>query len=413
MVGPSTYPTQITISNAIGIVQDHAPKGSHEQVSLADALGRTLSQNLESLVDHPSTENSAMDGYACYEADTKHASKESPVFLEVIGEVPAGRSFTGALSRGQAIRIYTGGTVPAGADAILPIEYTQGVERQVAALQPATPRHIRPRAQDLVRGNTYLTAGTVMDSASIGLTAAMGHSIVSVVRQPRVGILATGDEVITPGRPLNPGQVYNANAFSISAMVHMAGGIPINLASVTDNKIALQTAIENASSYDLLITSGGVSMGRYDLVRDLLIEDGVVHFWKVAMQPGGPVMFGNWGNIPIIGLPGNPVSSMVVFLLLGRAFISSFLQCSEKIPYYCLQTARAGQDFRASTSKETFHRVRLSSTPNGTTAYTTGNQSSGVLRSMVEADGLAVLKAGSVVSEGDVLSIIPLRPYIG
>ena len=414
MVGLTSYPTQISVSDAIRLIEAHTPNGSEEQVSLTDALGRTLSQDLKSLVDHPSTENSAMDGYACHEADTKNASEESPVFLEVIGEVPAGRSFDGAVNRGQAIRIYTGGTVPTGADAILPIECTQiNSNQRVAALQPATPRHIRPRAQDLIRGNTYLAAGTVMDSASIGLTAAMGHSIVTVVRQPRVGILATGDEVIEPGKPLSPGQVYNANAFSISAMVRIAGGIPINLTSVTDNKIALQTAITKASSYDLLITSGGVSMGRYDLVRDLLIEEGTVHFWKVAMKPGGPAMFGAWNSIPIIGLPGNPVSSMVVFLLLGRAFINSFLQCSEQIPYYSLQTTRAGQDFRASSSKETFHRIRLRSTPNGTIAYTTGNQSSGVLRSMVEADGLAVLKAGSVVSEGNALSIIPIKPYIG
>jgi molybdopterin molybdotransferase len=412
MANPPPYPTQISVHNAINLVQSHTPGGSEEQVSLTDTLGRTLSQDLRSLADHPSTENSAMDGYACRETDTTGASESAPVTLEVVGEVPAGQSFPRTVGPGQAVRIYTGGTVPAGSDAILPIEFTREQKGQLEALQPATPKHIRPRAQDLVRGNTYLTAGTRMDSATIGLAAAMGHSFTKVVRQPRIGILATGNEIIAPGNPLKLGQVYNANAFSIAAMVRIAGGIPVLLSTVTDNKRELKMAVAEASHFDLLLTSGGVSMGRYDFVRDLLLEDGKVHFWKVAMQPGGPVMFGSWQDLPILGLPGNPVSSMVVFLLLGRAFIDTFLRLSDRLPYYRLKTARAGQEFRASIAKETFHRIGLTTTPNGTIAHTTGNQSSGVLRSMVEADALAVLKRGSVVSEGDNLSILPLGPYL-
>lgn len=379
-----------------------------ETVPLAEGLGRTLAQDLKSRVDHPSLDNSALDGYACRAADTADATRETPVTLRLVGDIPAGSTFTGTVGTGEAVGIYTGAPVPEGADAIIGVELTERVGEQVRLFRPANPKDIRPKAQDLRAGEVYLESGQTLTAAAIAVAAAMGHAELPVVRRPRVGILATGDEVVEPGRPIREGQVYNSNLYGLAALVAQAGGEAVRLNNVRDDLKLLEASLQGLD-LDLLLTSGGVSMGRYDFVRDLLFDKGRVHFWKVAMKPGGPVLFGAFGGLPILGLPGNPVSSLVVFELLGRAFLAAALGSTDPIPYRTRLPAVAEAPFAGSGFKETFARTVLTLDPErGYLAASTGNQSSGVLRSLLLADALAVVPPHTDVAVGERLEVILL-----
>ncbi len=404
-----TYPTQISVPEALGLLRKHAPALPTEHVPLLKAAGRTLAADLTSPVDHPSADNSALDGYACRAADTAQASRDVPVTLQLVGDIPAGSTFGGDLRPGEAVGIYTGAPVPRGADAIIGVEHTEASAETLRLFRPAHPGDIRPRGQDLRRGEVYLSRGQRLTGAAVGIAAAMGYAEVPVTQRPCVGILATGDEIVEPGNAIRDGQVYNSNAYALAALVTSAGGEAVPLPNVKDDLGTLKTSLSTLQ-LDLLLTSGGVSMGRYDFVRDLLLEHGTVHFWKVAMKPGGPVMFGRYGELPILGLPGNPVSSLVVFRLLGEAFLAAALGSRERVPYDVRVPAVAGSPFKGSGFKETFARATLSFDAEGrTVASSTGNQSSGVLRSLLLADALAVVPPHTNVEVGGRLEVIPLR----
>ncbi len=404
--------TQIPVQDAIRIVAKEAPTPTLEAVELNRALGRTLATDIASLADHPTVDNSALDGYACRVVDTETATDERPVRLVVIGEVPAGTPFSGTVGPGQAVGIYTGGAVPAGATGIVPVEVTSEQDGVVSVSRPATASAIRLRAQDLKRGSVYLEAGRRLSVADLALAAGMGQDRVSVGRRPRLAVLSTGDEVVPPGRSLKRGQVYDSNTTAIGLLAQAAGADVVLLPHVGDDIEVLGEAIDSAGEIDLLITSGGVSMGRYDIVRDLLFERGVVLFWKVAMRPGGPVLFGRWRDLPVLGLPGNPVSTMIVFLTLGRAFVQAALGSSEPLPYDSRILATAEEPLSAAGFKETFHRVILESREGRHLVRGTGNQNSGILRSMVEANGLAVLPSHARIEAGEQVEVIPLEPYL-
>ena len=404
-----TYLSQLTVAEALNTVKQHAPTLPLERVALAAALGRTLAEDLTSPVNHPSLDNSALDGYACRAADTSGAAPDTPVTLRVVGDIPAGSVFYGEVGRGEAVGIYTGAPVPQGADAIIGVEHTKVVGEQVQLSRPASKSDIRPKAQDLRRGEVYLYKGQRLTEAAVGIAAAMGYAEVPVVKRPRIGILATGDELAEPGEPFREGQVYNSNAYALAALVSSAGGEAVRLPNVKDDLKLLENSLRGPQ-LDLLLTSGGVSMGRYDFVRDLLFGKGEVHFWKVAMKPGGPVLFGRYGTLPLLGLPGNPVSSLVVFKLLGEAFLAAALGSTEPLSYYRRKPAYAATPFRGAGFKETFTRVTLRYDADGrTVAASTGNQSSGVLRSLLLADALAVIPPHTSVEVGEKLEVIPLR----
>lgn len=401
------YSSQISVQEAIDVIQSHAAPLGAENAPLTEALGRTLAGNLSSHVDHPNRDNSALDGYACRAADTEGAGESTPVQLTLVGDVPAGSMFGGRVGPGEAVGIYTGAPLPEGADAIVGVEFTETEAGAVRLKKPASGSDVRPRAQDLRAGEVYLNRGQTLTAAAVGVAAAMGYAEVPVVQKPRVGILATGDEIIEPGRAIRDGQVYNSNAYALAALVTQAGGEAVRLPNVRDDLSALQTAVE-AQGLDLLLTSGGVSMGRYDFVRDLLFERGKVHFWKVAMKPGGPVLFGSYGGLPVLGLPGNPVSSLVVFRLLGRAWLQRALGSSEPLPYHTRLSATTTTAFTSSGFKETFARAVLSfDADGGYRARSTGNQSSGVLRSLLLANALAVVPPHTDVEVGERLELIP------
>jgi molybdopterin molybdotransferase len=352
------YPTQLPVAEALARLQARAPKLTREEVPLGVALGRTLAAPLRSRVDHPSLDNSALDGYACRAADTAAASRSTPVTLHLVGEVPAGSSYAERVGPGEAVAIYTGAPIPAGADAIIGVELTERSETRVTLFRPANPRDIRPKAQDLKAGEVYLEAGRTLGAAAIAVAAAMGHAVLPVVRRPRVGVLATGDELVEPGGAIRDGQVYNSNSYGLAALVAQAGGETVPLPNVRDDLGLLEAALENLQ-LDLLLTSGGVSMGRYDFVRDLLFGKGTVHFWKVAMKPGGPVLFGSFRGLDVLGLPGNPVSSLVAFTLLGRPLPGGGAREQRPLPYHTRLSATAETPFAGSGFKETFARATL------------------------------------------------------
>lgn len=407
-----SHRSSISLSEALEAVLDRAPAPVVSEAASSDALGRTLAADLRARADHPNVANSALDGYACRAVDTAQASRSEPVRLRIVGEVPAGRVFEHAVGPGEAVAIYTGGAVPTGADAIVPIEATDRHGDVVSVQQPARREDIRPRAQDLREGAVGLRQGRLLDAVALALAAGMGHAVLPVAAPPRVAILATGSELVPPGGTLKPGQVFDANATGIAALVKAAGAEPLLLPPVADDMDALAAALRSAPRADLILTSGGVSMGAYDLVRDLMFTAGEVDFWKVTMKPGGPTLFGTFEGIPLLGLPGNPVSSLVVFLLLGRAFIERALGRNTPPPYRRRTTVLAGAELTAARGKETFARVKLAFEDGHTYARSTGSQSSGILRSMVEADALAILPANARVQPGEPVDILRLEPLL-
>lgn len=398
--------TGITVEEALALVLAEA-KGelSVEELPLQEAYGRVLAEDLVSLANHPDQDDAAIDGYACQQEDVLGASPESPVRLRVIGESPAGRPFSGRVGKGEAVAVYTGAPIPDGANAVIRVEDTRREGEYVLLLAPASPKDIRPQGDDLKKGEVYLRRGDLLTPGRLGLAAAMGHPRLKVFRRPRVGILSTGDEVVEPGEPLPFGGVYNSNAYSLLGLVKEAGGEPVLLGKVEDQPERVLEKLEAAGPLDLLLTSGGVSMGEYDVVRKVLEETGEVVFWKVKQQPGGPLLLARLGGLPVLGLPGNPVSSMVTFFLYGRPFLFQ-LQRRTDPPYRSFR-ARALTSFKAAQGKKVFRRGVLSF-EGELVVRTTGNQSSGVLRSMALGNALVVLPPGRDAQEGEVVEVIPL-----
>ncbi|ULR40314.1 gephyrin-like molybdotransferase Glp [Thermus sp. NEB1569] len=398
--------TGITVEEALELVLAEA-KGELpvEEVPLKEAYGRVLAEDLVSLVNHPDQDDTAIDGYACREEDTLGASRENPVRLRVIGQSPAGRPFAGRVGRGEAVAVYTGAPIPEGADAVIRVEDTRREGDYVLLFAPASPKDIRPQGDDLRKGEVYLRRGDLLTPGRLGLAAAMGYPRLKVFRRPRVGILSTGDEVVEPGEPLPFGGVYNSNAYSLLGLVKEAGGEPVLLGKVEDRPETVLEKLEAAGPLDLLLTSGGVSMGEYDVVRKVLETAGEVVFWKVKQQPGGPLLLARLGGLPILGLPGNPVSSMVTFFLYGRPFLFR-LQRRTDSPYRSLE-ARVLTPFKGAQGKKVFRRGVLSF-EGEIVVRTTGSQSSGVLRSMALGNALVVLPPDRDAREGERVEVIPL-----
>ena len=402
------YRTQLSVAEAIDAVRDTAPTPRLERVPLREARARVLAQDLASRVDHPSCDNSALDGYACRRADTLTANREQPVRLRVLGDVPAGQSFAGALGAGEAVGIYTGSPMPAGADAIVMVEKTAREGDEVLLFAPASSSDIRLRASDLRRGEVYLRAGTGLNAAALGVAAAMGYAEVPVARRPKLGILTTGDEVLEPGEPLREGQVYNANAYSLAALVAEAGGEAVVLPRVRDDIDELRALIAQQGDLAMLLTTGGVSMGRYDFVRDLLLAEGEVDFWKVAIRPGGPALFGRYRGLHLFGLPGNPVSCMVVFRLIVEPWLLRALGDESPPLYWQRERALARSDFKGAGFKEAFRRGVARREEGGWAVETTGEQGSGILTSMLHANSLVCVPPHQDVSAGEEVEIILL-----
>jgi molybdopterin molybdotransferase len=376
-----------------------------EEKPILDALGQVAAQDIVAEFDIPPLANTAMDGYAVRAANTTGAGQRSPVTLRVVGELAAGYLFDGMVEPGTAVRIMTGAPLPRGADAVVPFEETDEPSGRafgsfaksrdvVSILKAAAPgANIRSAAEDVRKGQAIIRAGAVLHPAQIGVLASLGKATVRVHRRPIVAILSTGDEVREPGQPLKPGQIYDSNAYSISAMVLANGGIPKRLGIAKDTVEALTEKLREGLDADMLVTSAGVSRGDYDVVKDVLAKEGEVDFWTVRMRPGKPLAFGAFASggrrVPHIGLPGNPVSSMVSFELFGRPAIYKMLGREDwRRP---VVRAIAEEPISNTDARRVFARAIVTQRDGRYYAALTGPQGSGILMSMAVANALAVV----------------------
>lgn len=389
----------ISIPEAVAALEAALPRPVEEHRPLAQARGRVLSQDLTALCDHPGLDDSALDGIAVRLEDTREADEARPVTLEVIGESRAGAAFGGKLEAGQAVRIYTGAPVPSGADGIVPVERLAFEANRVRVLAPGRAQDIRRQGSDFAVGDLGLPRGTLLRPPALALAAAMGYATLPVWRPWRVALLSTGDEVREPGEALEPGQVYDSNLYGLAALLEEMGVQAVRLPHALDTPEALTAALGPLGEVDLLLTSGGVSMGRYDLVRDLLIDQGQVDFWKVRIRPGGPAILGRWRDLPVFGLPGNPVSALVVFEVIVRpALLRAQGHTGE--PHRFTQ-AVSRSHFRSVEGKTAFWRALLSREGESFAAYAYHNQLSSGLRGLATSNALVVVEPGLEVRPGD------------
>jgi molybdopterin molybdotransferase len=382
-----------------------------EQVAVTAALGRVLTEDALAREDLPPFDNSAMDGYAVRAADTAGAGAEQPRRLVLAGEVPAGSVYAGSLIAGAAIRILTGAPVPAGADAVIQQELTRDGDGWVdvrAEVRPGT--NIRPAGGDVRRGALLARRGTEIGPAEIALLAALGVDPVRVTRRPRVAILATGDELAGPGETPGPGQIRDSNGPYLAAAVTRAGAEAWTLGIARDNADDLRVHLLQATTADLVLTSGGVSVGTYDLVKQILAEQGAIQFWRVRMRPGKPLAFGTIGETPLLGLPGNPVSTAVTFELFGRPAIRRMLGGAE-IERPTIEVELGGAPIEQGDRRH-YVRARLASHAGRLVATPTGPQGSHIITSLLGASALLVIHEGTgTIQPGERLSALLLAEH--
>ena len=382
----------ISVQEARDIVLAQVKVLGTERKELLTSLGRVLAEDVFAPHDVPSHNNSAMDGYAVRAEDTRHASREHPVTLDVIEDLPAGYVSQRHLQAGQAIRIMTGAPIPDGADAVVRVEDTlRGEDQQVLILREVPPLYdLRLAGEDIRQGDLILRQGDLLRPAEIGLLASLGRSTIQVYQRPQVAILSTGDELLHIDEPLQPGKIYSSNSYSLAALVLDAGAIPIQLGIARDTKEDLEQKFLAGARADVMISSGGVSVGDYDLVKEMLKKSGSeMQFWKVCMKPGKPQAFGTIAGKPAFGLPGNPVSSMVSFEIFVRPALLKMMGHTQI--YRTVVTATLEEDFRKSDGRKDFVRVVLRFQDGRYIASTTGAQGSGILSSMSKANGLMVV----------------------
>ena len=376
-----------------------------EVVPVARALGRTLAQDVSAPFDVPPADNSAVDGYAVRAEDLVAGDRAR---LSVVRDLPAGAVFEGRLAPGEALRIMTGAPMPEGADTVVPQELAtpDGDAVRLEAVPPGA--NVRPRGEDVRAGAVVLRPGAVLRPQELGLIASLGFAAVKVSVRPRVALLSTGDEVAEPGGPRRPGQIFDANRFSLHGLVEAAGAEPVDYGIVPDVREALRARfLEAAAAAEVVITSGGVSVGAYDLVKEVLSEVGGIEFWQVAMQPGRPFAVGAIGASHFFGLPGNPVASVLCFLIFVRPALWKLMRRREVEPPRF--TAIAAEPMRKRPGRREFKRGILRFSERGWQVSTTGPQGSGILSSMVAANCLIILEeARGDVVPGEPVLVEPL-----
>ena len=372
------------------------------EVPLLDCLGQVLAEDIRSPLDLPPLSNSAMDGYAVRGADIQGASPESPRNLEVIGLVAAGQVSTQTVVAGAAVRIMTGAPIPAGADTVVPFEETDEVERRQAG-RPldhvaiftglSVGVNVRPAGEDVQRGQQVLDAGTPVRPSEIGVMASLGLSAARVIRRPVVAILATGDELVASGQTLDEGKIFDSNSFSVAGSVIACGGVPRVLGIARDNLEDLNNKLSEAAGSDLIVTSAGVSKGDYDIVKDVLTERGDMNFWSVRMRPAKPLAFGHLQedggrSVPLLGLPGNPVSTMVAFEMFARPAIQIMLG-KRRLARPMVEGVLTAPIYNAD-GRRVYARVEVTRKDGSYFANPAGPQGSNILTSMSRANGLAI-----------------------
>lgn len=393
----------VPVSEALEKLLDQAKITTEiEEVSLVAALGRVLAEEQLSGVDVPPRDNSAMDGYAVRCADLEGSAR-----LTISQRIPAGTAPT-ALVPGTAARIFTGSEIPEGADAVVMQEDTcsenddAGNSWVQINSEPGIGSNIRPQGQDIKTGQTVMPAGTRLQAAHLGVLASVGIGMVKVYRPLKVAIVTTGDELVMPGNPLKPGQIYNSNLFTIQGLLQGLGCEIVDLGIIEDTFAGTQDALKRASEQaDCIISSGGVSVGEEDHVKTAVESLGELSLWKMAIKPGKPMAFGFVNDTPILGLPGNPSSVLVTFTVLARPYLLKMQGCDQFMPNSF--AVQAGFSRTKTTARQEYLRVEL----NDGCAILGRSQSSGVLSSAVTAAGYLVVPENTQVAEGDQLTFIP------
>ncbi|RLE12881.1 molybdopterin molybdenumtransferase MoeA [Candidatus Aerophobetes bacterium] len=381
----------ISVEDALEIVLKQVSVLSSERVKLLSSLGRVLSENIYSDFDIPGFNRAAMDGYAVVAKDTVHACPDRPVTLKVIDEVPAGFKVKSAISSGKAIRIMTGAVLPEGADAVVMVEYTEARGDKVMVFRSVKKgENVSFSGEDVKKGELVLSRGTLIRPQEVGMLAALGKTEVYVTRKPKVAIISTGDELIEPGKTLEKGKIYDSNSFSLFSQVLKCGADPERIGIVPDDKDELLHKVKMGLSSNILLLSGGVSEGKYDLVKEVLMEARVKPlFWKVAVKPGKPTFFGIRERTLVFGLPGYPVSSMMNFENLVKPAIFKMLG-REGYKRIKIRAVLKGE-IKNSSGRKNFIRVRLIEENGRYLAIPAPSQKSGVLKSMVWANAVVVL----------------------
>lgn len=383
------------------ILAEFNPVGA-TRVPLAAAGERILSTDVDARLDLPPFANSSMDGFAVRAADTRTAEPGRPVELSVVGDIPAGSFPAFTLQPGQAARIMTGAPVPAGADAIVPVEQTNFPYREFAPelpdcvqiFQPAAEgANVRPKGQDVRAGQLLLAKGRRLKPQDVGILASIGVSHVDVYERPRVALVSTGDELIPPGQPLTPGKIYDSNSFVLAALLEQHGAEPVPLGFSLDQPDQVREILDRANDAGahLILTSAGVSVGPFDYIRSMIEQHGELGFWRVNMRPGKPLTFGRYQGTPLIGLPGNPVSAFVGF----QVFVVPVLRKLAGMPEPRRQIVRATvAEPIESDGRETYFRAIVTVEEGQFIARLTGHQGSGNLFSLVQANALLIVPSG-------------------
>ncbi|MBL8162977.1 MAG: molybdopterin molybdotransferase MoeA [Anaerolineae bacterium] len=388
----------MNVDQAVEQVLQHFARLPPEPVGLPDALNRIAAADIIAPGNIPPFANSSMDGFAVRAAAT-HGADNVPITLQVVMDIPAGSMPQGRLGAGEAARIMTGAPMPDGADAVVPVENTDA--RWNAGSNASLPAavqvrrsvkagdYVRPAGEDIPAGAHVIPAGRIIRAAEIGILASLGMETVSVIRQPRVAILSTGDELVDVGEALTPGKIRDSNGYVLAALAETYGAIPLRIPIARDTLEDVRRRFREAldSKPDLIISSAGVSVGAFDVVRAVMDELGKIDFWRINLRPGKPLAFGHLGGVPFFGLPGNPVSAMVTFDIFVRPALLRLRGGDERVPYV---QAIVGEDLH-SDGRRTYLRVTLRHEHGVWVATTTGNQSSGALTSMMLADGLLIV----------------------
>lgn len=396
----------IAVEEALQRILAAMPTMPAETVGLREALGRVLAEPVVARVTQPPSAVSAMDGYAVRAADVAAA----PVTLRQIGEAPAGGAYDGSVGPGEAVRIFTGGPLPEGADTIVIQENTERDGARVTILKAAPPgQYVRPEGLDFRAGEVGVQAGRRLTVRDVGLAAAMNVPWLKVRRRPRIALLSTGDELVMPGEAVGTNQIIGSNGLSLAAFVEARGGEAINLGIAPDNIESLARLTGEARGADLLVTTGGVSVGEHDLVSSALAGRGLaLDFWKIAMRPGKPLLFGTIGGTPILGLPGNPVSSLVcAIVFLGPAIDA--MQGLGLAPTPA-ETAVLGAAVGANDHRQDYLRAQLSYAPDGRRVATPfDRQDSSMLATLAHADCLVVRPPRApAAAAGETVTIVPM-----
>lgn len=392
----------LSVAEALARVLNRFEKLDADYIPLEQAVGRVLAQPLKATLDLPPFTNSSMDGYAVRAEDTGPATDATPIRLSVIGEIPAGVVPTVQVDTGTAARIMTGAHMPEGANAVVPVESTDSTRATMDGPAPTSVQvmrpvshgaYVRPAGEDVRIGDVVFQAGQVIRAQNVGLLAAFGYAQVPVVRCPRVAVLATGDELVAIDQTPGPGQIRDSNSYNLAALVAKYGGEPIWLGVAGDRVEAVTEKLQSAikANADLIVSSAGVSVGAYDVVRQVVEASGELDFWKVRMRPGKPVAFGHYQGVPFFGLPGNPVSTIVSFEIFVRPVILKMggYQHLDKPTVNVVI-----EESLSSDGRESYLRATVTRRDGQYVARSAGGQGSNILSALVSANALIILPEG-------------------